>query len=417
MILCLVVLAAVTGLWSLCARGLEQWNVRAPLVMVLAGLATGLSTSAIADTLDAGVAQHVAEIILAVLLFVDANEVHGGRLFGAEPRMAVRTLLVAMPLSLVAAVLLGWLLLPDGLSWPALLVIGCALVPIDLAPAESLVRDRLVPARVRDVLNVESGYNDGIVSPIFAFALILAGTSSPADTPLEALATAVPSALKAVACGLAFGLAVAWLMNLAERREWVTGQSRRVLVVAVPLFTYTATVELGGNGFVAAFVCGIAFRFLRKVAPRRRVKNPAQTPELQLLEDVAALLTVGMWFYLGNAAVMTVRDGVGWRIPLYCLAVLTVVRIVPMLLALLGSTTTMRDRFAIGAIGPRGTTSIVFGLLAFNDLPAGELADTALTTMTLTVIASVLVHGPGAVIVGRVSHREASRNLTIKRAR
>ncbi|WP_430782772.1 cation:proton antiporter [Actinoplanes sp. G11-F43] len=406
MILCLVVIAAVTGAWALVARRLEQWNVRAPLVMVLAGIVTGLFTDAIAGTLDEGVAQHVAEVILAVLLFVDANEVRGGRLFGAEPGMAVRTLLVAMPLSLIAAVLLGWLLLPAGLSWAALLVIGCVLVPIDLAPAESLVRDRLVPARVRDVLNVEGGYNDGIMSPIFAFALILAGTSSPADTPLEALATAVPAALKAIACGLAFGLAVAWLMNLAERRERVTGQSRRVLVVALPLFTYTATAELGGNGFVAAFVCGIAFRFLRQVAPRRRIKKPVQTPELQLLEDVAALLTIGMWFYLGNAAVMTVRGGVGWTVVLYCLAVLTVIRIGPMLLALAGSGTTLRERLTIGVIGPRGTTSIVFGLLAFNDLPDGVLADTALTTMTLTVIASVLVHGPGAVIVGRVRHHE-----------
>lgn len=194
-------------------------------------------------------------------------------------------------LVVIAAVRAGWWLLPGGLSWPALPVIAVTLVPIDLAPAESLVRDRLVPARVRDVLNVESGYNDGIMSPVVAFALILAGTSHPADTPLEALATAVPTALAAIGCGLSFGLGVAW---------------RAIL------------------------------------------------------------------------------------------------------LALLGFSTTWRERFAIGAIGPRGTTSIVFGLLAFNDLPSGTLADTALTTMTLTVIASVLVHGPGAVIVGRMSHHETT---------
>lgn len=73
-----------------------------------------------------------------------------------------------------------------------------------------------------------------------------------------------------------------------------------------------------------------------------------------------------------------------------------------MLLALTGSPTSLRERLTIGAIGPRGTTSIVFGLLAFNALPDGRLAVTALTTMTLTVIASVLLHGPGAVALGRV---------------
>jgi sodium/hydrogen antiporter len=419
MIQSLVVIAAVAGAWSLLAGRLELWNVRAPLMMVLAGIATGLSTSAVADTLDSTVAQHVAEVILAVLLFVDATEVRGGRLFGEEPGLAARALLVAMPLSLGVAVLLGWLLLPAGLSWAALLLIACVLVPIDLAPAESLIRDRLVPARVRSVLNVESGYNDGIISPVFSFALILAGTSSSADTPMEALATAVPSAMKAVVAGLFFGLLIAWLMNYAERLEWTTGQSRRITVVAVPLLTYTATTAVGGNGFVAAFVCGIAFRFLRQVAPRGPVKLPARTPELQLLEDVTALLTIGMWFYLGNAVVLIVRFGVTWQIVVYCLAVLTAVRIGPMLLAMTGSPTSLPERLAIGAIGPRGTTSIVFGLLAFNALPDGDLADTALTAMTLTVIASVLLHGPGAVILGRVPRpaRRASTTATNHQSR
>ncbi|MBB2947632.1 NhaP-type Na+/H+ or K+/H+ antiporter [Actinoplanes lutulentus] len=404
MVLCLVVITAVAGTWALVARRLEHWQVRAPLVMVVAGLATGFTTNLIENTLSSTVAQHVAEVILAVLLFVDATEVRGGRLFGDEPGLAGRALLVAMPLSLVAAMALGGLMLPGGLGWPALLVIACVLVPIDLAPAESLIRDHLVPARVRGVLNVESGYNDGIISPIFAFALILAGTSSPADTAGEALSTALPSAVKALVAGLAFGLAIAWLMNHTERLEWTTPQSRRVIVVVAPLLTYTATTAAGGNGFVAAFVCGIAFRFLRQVVPRHRIKQPVRTPELQLLEDVSVLSTIAMWFYLGNAAVYVLRGGIRWPVVIYCLAVLTVVRILPILLALLRSGMPWRERLATGVIGPRGTTSIVFGLLAFNDLPEGELAHTALTTMTLTVIASVLLHGPGAVIAGRVRH-------------
>src|SRR5687768_6306387 len=122
MIQSLVVIAAVAGAWSLLSGRLEQWNVRAPLMMALAGIATGLATTSIADTLDSTVAQHVAEVILAVLLFVDATEVRGGRLFGAEPALAARALLVAMPLSVGVAVLLCWLLLPAGLSWAALLL-------------------------------------------------------------------------------------------------------------------------------------------------------------------------------------------------------------------------------------------------------------------------------------------------------
>ncbi|MEU8820274.1 cation:proton antiporter [Actinoplanes sp. NPDC048796] len=405
MIATLVVIAAVTGAWSLVAGRLERWHVRVPLVMVVAGIVTAIFTDAFTGTVNSTVAQHVAEVILAVLLFVDATEVRGGRLFGDEPGLAARALLIAMPLSLGLAVLIGWLLLPPSLSWAALLVIACIVVPIDLAPAESLVRDRLVPARVRELLNVESGYNDGIMSPVFLFALILAGTSSTADTPLEALGAAVPSAIKAILAGAGLGLLIAALMNLADRHGWTTGQSRRITVVAAPLLAYTATAAIGGNGFVAAFVCGLAFRYLRHVRPNHPVKHRAQTPDLQLLEDTAAMATIAMWFYLGNAVVLTVRYGVGWQLAVYSLAVLTVVRAGPILLSLLGSSMTWRERLVVAAIGPRGTTSIVFGLLAFNDLPDGELAETALATMTITVLASVLLHGPGAVVAGRLPGR------------
>lgn len=88
--------------------------------------------------------------------------------------------------------LLGWWLFP-GLSWPVLLLLAGVVVPIDFAPAERVVRDRGLPARVRSVLNVESGYDDGIVSPLFLFALILAGDQSQKRTPLDALATVLPS--------------------------------------------------------------------------------------------------------------------------------------------------------------------------------------------------------------------------------
>ena len=50
------------------------------------------------------------------------------------------------------------------------------MVPIDFAPAPSIVRDGRIPGRVRDLLNVEAGYGDGIISPIFVFALVVADT-------------------------------------------------------------------------------------------------------------------------------------------------------------------------------------------------------------------------------------------------
>ncbi|MGW2816679.1 cation:proton antiporter domain-containing protein [Streptomyces sp. NPDC001415] len=408
MVFTLIVITAAAAGWSLVAGWLEQRHVRAPLVLVLAGIITGLFTqSQIAATLNSEVAQHVAEVILAVLLFVDATELPGGRLFGKDPGAAARALLVALPLSLAATVLLGSLLLP-ALPVALLLLIACVVVPTDFAPAETLVRDTRIAARVRNLLNVESGYNDGIVSPIFLFALILAGSTTQAHTPMQALGTAVPSAAKALLVGIVLGPLLAWLMNSADRTHRTTDQSRRILVLVTPLLAYTLTVAADGNGFVASFVCGIAFRYVRQAPTRRGGAQVPDASDFRLIEDTNSIMTMCMWFFFGNGVVLALSDGVHWPTLALCAAALTVVRVVPILLAFLGSDFTWRERLMVGALGPRGTTSIVFGLIAFNTLPDGPYADTVLYATTLTVLGSVLIHGVGSTAIGRLLTRSSA---------
>ncbi|MEU2234079.1 cation:proton antiporter [Streptomyces vietnamensis] len=400
-----LVITTVVAVWALVAGRLESRNVRAPLMLVLAGIVIGIFThSSVAATLNSEVVQHVAEIILAVLLFVDATELPGGRLFGNAPGPAARALLVALPLSLIATVWMGQVLLPTQ-PVALLLLIACIIIPTDFAPAETLMRDPRIPARVRGVLNVESGYNDGIVSPIFTFALILVGTSTVSNTSTEALATTVPAAVKAIVAGFLLGALIGWLMNRADHARWMTEQSRRVIVFVAPLIAYTMTVELDGNGFVASFVCGIAFRYIRQAPVRRHGASVSAAPDasdFRLIEDINALMTMGMWFFFGNAVVLTLGEGIPWPTLVLCIAALTVLRVVPILLAFLGSRFSWRERLMVGALGPRGTTSIVFGLLAFNALPDGSYANTALNAMTLTVLGSVLLHGGGSFAIARL---------------
>jgi NhaP-type Na+/H+ or K+/H+ antiporter len=266
------------------------------------------------------------------------------------------------------------------------------------------------------VLNVESGYNDGIVSPLFLFALILAGDHSQEHTPLGALATVVPFALKALVAGVVLGTLLAVLMDQAHRLGWMTDQAARVVVMLAPLLTYTATVAVDGNGFVASFVCGTAFRYVHRQLKARRLRRApgargtdsahSLTKDFQLLEDLTSVLTMTMWFMVGVAAVLMVVLGVSWQVVLFCAAALTVLRIAPVFFALLGSKFPARERLLIGTLGPRGTTTIVFGLLAFNRLPEGGTADTILTITVVCVLGSVLLHGVGARPVTRLLLRE-----------
>jgi NhaP-type Na+/H+ or K+/H+ antiporter len=393
-LLSLIAVSGVVAGWALLARRLEQWRITAPIFLVLAGMAASFTIErGLAEALDGHVAERVAEVILAVLLFIDATDVRGG-LFGKEPRSAMRMLFIALPLSLAMAVLLGLWLLPD-LDWAMLVVIACVVMPIDFAPATSILRDQRIPERVRNLLNVEGGYNDGIVSPLFIFALVLAGDTSNAVTPWDALSSAVPQAIKGIVVGACVGAVLAIAANVAGRHEFMTGQSRRLILVAAPLLSYGLSVGIGGNGFVSAFVCGIAIKYLWR--------TPAIHDDLALVDDVGFLMTAVMWFVIGGVAVLALSS-VPWRVLVFCLLALTLVRMVPVVVALLGSTFSWHDRLLVGWLGPRGTTSIVFGLLAFNALPNDEQVD-SLTMVVVVVLGSVVLHGLGAPAAARTYAR------------
>lgn len=386
MLLSLIAVSAVLAGWGVLARRMERWRVTAPMVIVLAGVLIGLATSdRVADGLNTEIAEHVAEIILAILLFVDATDVRGG-LFGYEPKAAMRILFVSLPLGVATALVFGLWLLP-GSSWAVLLVIACIVVPIDFAPVSSILRDRRVPERVRDLLNVEAGYNDGIVSPLFIFALVLADQDTRADTPLQALEAAVPQAAKAILVGLLVGTLLALAANGAQRRGWTTHQSNRLILVAAPLLAFGLSLAIDGNGFVSAFVCGIAFKYLRHSDDLRG--------DLELVDDVGFLLTVGMWFAFGVAAVAIFEVGVTVGAVVFSLLALTVIRIVPVLIGMVGTRFDLPERLLVGGLGPRGTTTIVFGLLAFNVLDGGDEHTVGLVVV-LCVLGSVILHGVAA---------------------
>jgi NhaP-type Na+/H+ or K+/H+ antiporter len=181
----------------------------------------------------------------------------------------------------------------------------------------------------------------------------------------------------------------------------MTEQSKRIILVAAPVLAWALSVGIGGNGFVSAFVCGIAFQYVRR--------SPDFRQELELVDDVAVLLTAAMWFVISGIGVLAVMSGgVSIGMVVFALLALTVVRLIPVLIAMLGSTFTWPERLLVGWLGPRGTTSIVFGLLAFNVLDGGAEKQVLLTTV-LVVLGSVVLHGLSAPIVARAYARSHAR--------
>lgn len=417
-IVILIGLAAV-ALWSLVAHRFERVGIAGPAALAALGAVVVVAdVPAFTEAIDSDVAQHVVELILAVLLFVDACEVRGG-LFGGEGRSLARLVLIALPLSLALVVVVGaWLLPETGIF--VLIVIACIVMPTDFAPATALLRSERLPARIRRILNVESGYNDGLVSPVFGMSLAIAvalptlirivdtGSDAGIDEKqledniadfIEAFFGAVPATLIAILVGLLLGGAFGLLTRWASRRGWADTTGIRFVTLLTPLLAYgIATLHgLGANGFVAAFVAGVIYRVART---RRTELRAVPHEELLLVEEASTVAAGFVWFILGGMTTAVIVDGIDWRLLLLALLALTAFRAVPVYLSMLGSPIAWRDRTAIGLLGPRGTASIVFGLLAFNRLPEADSGD-VLGVTVLTVVGSILLHGVLAPLVLR----------------
>ena len=332
-------------------------------------------------------AEHVVEVILAILLFTDATEVPGG-ILGREPRLTLRLLLVALPLSLLFAWLFGVALFDQPNLW-LIAVVAAIVMPVDLAPAVAFVRDRRIPERLRQVLNAESGLNDGIVAPVFLFCLA-AATAAGSDALADAAIDAVPALAIALVVGAVVGIAAARILHRALKAGWTQPSALRLGVLTLPLLAYAVAVLAGGNGFVAAFVAGVFFE-----PEARRLPEDA----LHLVEDVGALFSIAMWFIFGAIVNETITGGfITWQIVVYVVLVLTVARMLPVAVSLVGTDVSARDRLFLGWVGPRGVASLVFGLLAFVDLsePDGRFV---LAVTVVTVVASIVVHGLSTGIV------------------
>jgi sodium/hydrogen antiporter len=379
----IALLLLIVVVWALVARRLETMSITMAIALVIVGVVlTRGAHPAIRINLDTHVVERGVELVLAILLFVDANEVPGAA-FARERGVLARLLVIALPLSLLLAWGAGFLLFSGRDTW-LLAVLAVIVVPVDLAPAVAMVRDRRIPARLRDILNVESGLNDGMVAPVFLFAL--AGASAKHSPGIEALDNALPAILIAVGVGAGVGLAGAFSLSWSWRHKWTEPSALRLGVVALPVMTYVLALALGGNGFVAAFVAGVVF------AVRAR-ELPSEC--LQLTEDTGTLLSLCVWFIFGEAVNDVLNLGIELDAILYAVVALTVVRIVPVMLALRSTDISRRDALFLGWMGPRGLASLVFGLLAVIAL-RGRGSNLAAEVMVTTVLLSVIVHGASA---------------------
>jgi NhaP-type Na+/H+ or K+/H+ antiporter len=367
--------------WGVLAARLGRADLSAPIIFVTVGLLLAEGLHVIELDLSPEAIKLLAEVTLVWVLFADAARV-GVRDLRADLGLYTRLLGVGLPLTIAAGALLAvWLF--DGMGvWLALLV-GAALAPTDAALGAAVMTNPSVPERVRRVLNVESGLNDGIATPVVTVAI--AGAAAAEGIQGHGAGGALIDLAIGIAAGIVVGVVGGQAMRFARVRGWVSEDFAGPGVLALALVAYAGTLWVGGNGFVAAFVAGLAFG---NAAGRGKAR------EVFYVEQTAGLVSLVTWLLFGAVVVPVVIERADWQVVGYAVLSLTVVRMLPVALVLVGSGLSSRTVAFIGWFGPRGLASIIFALLALEELH-GE-AEGAVAVIGMTVLFSVFAHGVSA---------------------
>jgi NhaP-type Na+/H+ or K+/H+ antiporter len=386
-----VVLFIVFGLFS---KRLAHSPVTGPMIFTAAGVAVGLtlewqgvSQQAMSVELSGSMVQTLLEGTLIIILFSDAVVIDI-RAVRREAFLPGRLLGIGLPLTIAAGTAAAMLLFPEFGFWPAA-VIGIILAPTDAALGHAVIANPDVPDLVRQGLGVESGLNDGIVVPFLAIAI--AGATSEMQSGAEIAQVFIEEIGLAIIVGILVGWAGGKAVRLAYSRGWMSREWRQVTVVSLAALCFVLADPIGGSGFIAAFVGGLVFgRIVRR-----------EYPDIcNFSEGISHLLTMVAFFTFGVLILVPILDLITWQVVAYAVISLTIVRMIPVALALIGTNLGGRTKLYIGWFGPRGLASLVFmGTVVVESDPT--FGASIVTVGATTVALSVLLHGltawPGSV--------------------
>ena len=375
----LLAFAAVLLLAVLVSSLARRTILSTAVLFLVAGFALGPGGFGVVDVgAESPIVATLAELALFAVLFTDGMRVGWADLRAAW-RLPGRALGWGLPLTLaVTAVLAHYV---AGLGWPEALLIGAILAPTDPVFAAALVGNDKVPARLRHLLNVESGVNDGLALPFVVVLLAVAAGSD--DLHLGELGLEL-------GLGLAIGVAVPLAAILLERTRLFSASTlyEPLNAVAIGLLVLAVGKATHGNLFLAAFAAGIT---VATFGARQR-----ETFE-QFGELIAELLKLAALLVFGALISLEFLGAIPWTGWVFAVLALVVARPLAVLVSFLGSRLSLREQAAAMWFGPKGFASVVYGLLVLESgIPA---ADQVFHLVALTIVLSIIAHSSTDILV------------------
>ncbi len=381
----LAVFFTLIFLHSLVSHRLERTVVTAPIAFTTCGILSGLLTvRADPATADHGLFLTVAEIGLVLLLFTDASGTSLERLRRAHG-LPTRLLSIGMLLTIGLGALVACWIFPELSPWEAG-ILAAILAPTDAGLGQVIVTSPRVPEKIRRALNVEAGLNDGLSVPFLLFFIAMAASGEGGSTARLGHFV-IEQLVYGTAIGIAIGLVGGWLLGRSQRRGDIAHSWLQLGVVALPILCLLASDLVGASMFIAAFVAGLAVQIGFKDAARHSV---------EFTEGWGQILNLSVFFLFGILAAGA-WDDLGWRHLVYAGLSLTLVRMIPVALSLIGTRLGWSTILFAGWFGPRGLASIVLGLVYLEHNAHLPIPKSIILAVIATVWISIYAHGFSAM--------------------
>jgi NhaP-type Na+/H+ or K+/H+ antiporter len=328
------------------------------------------------------IARTIAEVTLILVLFADASHVRFSQL-AENYKIPLRMLIIGMLLTILLGTIVV-IALPPEQSWAVAFLTAAILTPTDAALGQVVVSSPDVPPRLSQSINVESGLNDGLALPFILLAAILAGAAGMAETHDGSIAMV---ALKQVVLGPLVGIFVGWLiaraLDYAQNVKAISISSQGVVFLCTAFAAFLLSEEIGGNGFISAFVAGAVFG---------NVYKHDITFISELMESQGQLLTMAAFFIFGSVLLPAGIEHMSWIPVVVALLFLSVVRMLPIAISLIGTGLPLKEKLFLGWFGPRGLASILFSLIIIDEYEIPH-EEELLACVVMTVFLSIVLHG------------------------
>jgi sodium/hydrogen antiporter len=349
----------------------ERSPVSTSVIFLIAGFLIGPGALNLIQLLpsDPTISQFV-EITLVTVLFTDGLEIDLHK-FRSVWKLAGRALFLGLPLTL--AIMAGIAHLMTGIAWSQALLLGAVLSPTDPVFASALVHQPAVPKKLKRLLNIESGLNDGLALPIILTFLAL--LNKEIFKPLTWIGE--------LALGIAIGISVTWIVLKIKPqiKENIAKIYEPILAIAAGLLVYALAKQFHGNSFLASFAAGMTMVTM----------DPEISHEfLKIGQPISEVLKLASVLIFGSLLSISFFSGITPVHLLFALLVLLLARPIGLSLSLLGSSLPLKERLAAGWFGPRGFASVVYGLLVYRAAP--QDASLLVSLIALVILLSIILH-------------------------